>query len=160
MILEDGYHGLGKFPRTSPQLRGVIYSQHHYPTMGSPGSPEAHTRFFAEKFPVFVREQGRYQAPLYIGEWSVIQDASGGGPMTRRHIDEMEKRGWSWCLWLYKQSNRDPVSQCWGIYRNNRKLDLPDLEKDSVEKILAKLDALRTENMVVYEPLRAALADK
>jgi hypothetical protein len=80
--------------------------------------------------------------------------------MTRRHIEEMEKRGWSWCLWLYKQSNRDPVSQCWGICRNNRKLDLPDVDKDSVEKILTKLEALRTENMVVYEPLRAALSEK
>jgi glucan 1,3-beta-glucosidase len=160
VVLEDGYRGLGKFPRTSPQLRGVIYSQHHYPTMQAKASPEAHTRFFTERFPVFAREQMRYQAPLYIGEWSVIQDASGGGPMTRRHIKEMEKHGWSWCLWLYKQSNRGPVSQCWGIYRNNRDLDLPDMEKDSVEKILTKLEALRTENMILYEPLRAALAEK
>jgi hypothetical protein len=160
VIIEDGYRGLGKFPRTSPQLRGVIYSQHHYPTLKAKASPEAHTRFFAEKFPVFAQEQARYQAPLYIGEWSVIQGASGGEKMVQRHIEEMDKRGWSWCMWIYKQSNRGPVQEYWGVYRNNRNLDLPDMEKDSVEKILMKLDQLKTENMVVYEPLRTALTGK
>jgi hypothetical protein len=160
VIVEDGYRGLGKVPAVYAQYRGVIYSQHHYPTLKVKASPDVHTQFFTEKFPQFEKEQGRLQAPLYVGEWSVIQEAAGGGKMTRRHIVEMDKRGWSWALWIYKQSNRGPVSECWGIYRNNKALDLPDLEKDGADAIVQKFNQLRTENMVIYEPLRAALSDK
>jgi hypothetical protein len=69
----------------------------------------------------------------------------------------MEKHGWSWALWIYKQSNKDPVRECWSLYRNNKQLDLPNVESDTADKIIAKFAQLKTENMVTYEPLQKAL---
>jgi glucan 1,3-beta-glucosidase len=161
VIVEDGYKGMENFPRLSgPDKAVVIYSQHHYPTMGAASpSPDVHEAFFRDKFPQFAREQTRFDQPLYIGEWNVIQEASGGGPMTRKHIEQMESRGWSWALWIYKQTNKDPVRECWSLYRNNKALDLPDMERDDADKIIAKFAQLKTENLVVYEPLQKAITE-
>src|SRR5262249_52087333 len=149
-----GYKGLSIFPRlTAPARDHVIYSQHYYPTLGArQPSPEIHETFLRERFPAFAREQARFAQPLYVGEWNVIQEAAGGGPMCRRHIEAMERAGWSWALWIYKQANKDPVRECWSFYRNNQKLDLPDVERDEADVILSKLSRLGTENMVLYEP--------
>jgi glucan 1,3-beta-glucosidase len=159
VIVEDGYKGLQIFPRpTGADKSAVIYSQHHYPTMGAPSSsPDVHEAFFRDKFPQFAREQARFDQPLYIGEWSVIQEAAGGGPMARKHIEQMESRGWSWALWIYKQTNKDPVHECWSLYRNDKPLDLPDVDKDDADKLLAKFAQFKTETMVLYEPLRKAV---
>jgi endoglucanase len=158
VIIEDGYKGLQNFPRlAAPNTSAVIYSQHHYPTLTVPASPETHEAFFRDKFPQFVKEQARFNQPLYIGEWNVIQEKSGGGPMARKHIEQMESHDWSWALWIYKQSNKGPVYECWSLYRNNKNLDLPDVEKDDADKIIEKFAQLKTENMVIYEPLQKAL---
>jgi glucan 1,3-beta-glucosidase len=158
VVVEDGYKGLQNFAKlTAPDKGGVIFSQHHYPTLTAPATPDVHEAFFRDKFPQFAKEQARFDQPLYIGEWNVIQEAAGGGPMARKHIEQMEARGWSWALWTYKQSNKDPVRECWSLYRNNKALDLPNLEQDGAEKIITKFALLKTENMVIYEPMQKAV---
>jgi hypothetical protein len=72
----------------------------------------------------------------------------------------MESRGWSWAVWIYKQSNKGPVRECWSLYRNDKALDLPDVERDDADTIISKSAQLRTKNMVVYEPLQKALKPK
>jgi glucan 1,3-beta-glucosidase len=161
VIVEDGYKGLQNFPKLTGADRGaVIYSQHHYPTLTVAASPAAHEAFFRDKFPAFAREQARFDQPLYIGEWNVIQEAAGGGPMARKHVEQMESRGWSWAVWIYKQSNKGPVRECWSLYRNDKALDLPDVERDDADTIISKWAQLKTKNMVVYEPLQKALRPK
>jgi glucan 1,3-beta-glucosidase len=159
VIVEDGFKGLDKLPAPAPRDRaGLVYSTHNYPTMGAKGpSPEAHERFFREGLPRWEREQARFKLPLYVGEWSVIQEAAGGGPMTRRHVTEMDRRGWSWALWIYKQANKDPVRECWSFYRNDKPIDMPDVTRDDAETLVKKFEQFRTERLVAYEPLRAAL---
>jgi endoglucanase len=160
VILEDGYKGLSNLPRLDGRDKaGVIYSQHCYAIMGvKDASPQTHEEFLRERFPAFAREQARFDQPLYVGEWSVITEATGGGPMARKYVEAMDGRGWSWAVWVYKQAGKDPVHECWSLYRNNKALDLPDLERDGADQIVAKLEQLRTDNLVVYEPLRRAVA--
>ena len=159
VIVEDGYKGLQNFgPLTGADKAGVIYSQHNYPTMTKPASPDTHEQFLKERFPAFAKEQARFAQPLYIGEWNVIQEASGGGPMARKHIEAMDKQGWSWALWIYKQANKSPVRECWSIVRNDKSIDMPNIETDTAEQIIAKFDQLKSSNMVVYEPLKKAMA--
>jgi glucan 1,3-beta-glucosidase len=158
VIVEDGYKGLQNFAKlTAPDKSGVIFSQHHYPTLTVPASPDVHEMFFRDKFPQFAKEQARFDQPLYIGEWNVIQEAAGGGPMVRKHVEQMEQHGWSWALWLYKQANKDPVRECWSLYRNNKSIDMPNMEKDSADQIISKWTQLKTENMVIYPPMQMAV---
>ena len=77
--------------------------------------------------------------------------------MARKHIEQMESHGWSWALWIYKQASGNPVRECWSLYRNNKKLDLPDLERDEAASIIEKFAQLKTDNMVIYEPLQQAI---
>ena len=159
VIVEDGFKGLDKLPAPAARDRaGLVYSTHNYPTMGAKEpSPEAHERFFRDVLPRWEREQARVKLPFYIGEWSVIQEAAGGGPMTRRHVAEMDRLGWSWALWIYKQANKAPVRECWSFYRNDKPIDMPDVAKDDAETLLRKFEQFRTERMVVYVPLRDAV---
>jgi glucan 1,3-beta-glucosidase len=159
VIVEDGYKGLSSLPRLDGRDKaGVIYSQHCYATLTvKEATPKVHEDFLRERFPAFAAEQARFDQPLYVGEWNVIQEAAGGGPMAGKYVDAMDDRGWSWALWLYKQADKNPVHECWSLYRNDKALDLPDFERDSADQILTKLGQLGTENMIVFEPLRRAV---
>ena len=159
VVVEDGYRGLDGFPSPSEAgWSGVLYSQHHYATMAAPWpTPQMHESYIRAVFPVSRREQKRLNAPIYVGEWSVIHEAAGGGSMTSRYIREMGREGWSWALWIYKQTSRDPVRECWSLYRNDEPLSLPDFKRDSLQVILGKIENLRTEHMSLYGELRDAV---
>jgi hypothetical protein len=75
-------------------------------------------------------------------------------------VDEFDQRGWSFAVWIYKQSNRDAVHGFWGFYRNNKAIDMPNPAADSVEQLVEKMKQFRTENMVLYEPMQRAVLKK
>jgi len=159
VVVEDGYRGLDGFPGPSEAgWSGVIYSQHHYATMNAPWpTAQMHEAYIRTVFPASRREQKRLGAPIYVGEWSVIQEAAGGGSMTSRYIKEMGREGWSWALWIYKQTSSERVRECWSFYRNDKPMSLPDFKRDSLQAILGKIEGLRTENMSLYGALRDAV---
>lgn len=162
VIVEDGYRGLDGFPPPSKLgWSNVIYSQHHYPTMGETDPlPSIHERYFREDFPKSRRQQERLGAPVYVGEWNVIHTSAGGGPMTARYVREMEAMDWSWAIWVYKQTASEAPSDLWSFYRNDRPLALPDFDHATLEEILARIDGLRTENMALYGQLADAVKPK
>lgn len=157
VIMEEAYRGVEAFP--SPSQRGwsgVIFSEHQYPTMGmTQPKPEVHERFLAEHYPELEKQQARLGAPIYIGEWNVIDPSSGGGGMARRYISEMERRGWSWAIWTYKQAARKPDSGVfgdWSFFHNDKPIDL-DWDHDDADTIIAKIQSLRTENLAPFAPM-------
>lgn len=161
VIMEDGYRGLDKLPKSTGKFHDCLaVSAHAYPTMQKDGAPGPHEAFFRDQTGVWEKELKRIDAPLYVGEWSIIQEASGGEAMMHRYFDEFEKRGWSSSVWIYKQANRHAVQGYWGFYRNNKDLDLPNLATDSVEQLVAKMAQFRTENMVLFEPMQRAVGKK
>ncbi len=161
VLVEDGYRGLDKIPKPPGKFHDSLgVSAHAYPTMQKEGSPELHEAFFKQQVPVWERELKRLDAPLYVGEWSIIQEKSGGEAMMRRYVDEFDQRGWSSAVWIYKQANRDPVHGYWGFYRNDKGIDMPNPAADSVEQLIGKMKQFRTENMVLYEPMQHAVMKK
>lgn len=161
VILEDGYRGLDKLPKPPGKFRdSLAVSAHVYPTMQKEGTPELHEAFFREKPAVFERELKRIDAPLYLGEWSIIQEKSGGEAMMRRYLEEFDRRGWSWAVWIYKQANRNPVHGYWGFYRNTKAIDMPNLTSDTADQLVEKMKQFRSENMAVYEPMLRAVTTK
>jgi hypothetical protein len=159
IIIEDGYRGLDKLPKPPGKFRdSLAVSLHVYPTMQKEGSPELHEAFFRERPAIYERELKRLDAPLYVGEWSIIQEKSGGEAMMRRYVEEFDRRGWSWAVWIYKQANRDPVHGYWGFYRNRKAIDMPNPATDMAEELIAKMPQFRTDNMRLYEPMQRAVA--
>jgi hypothetical protein len=159
VIVEDGYRGLDKLPKPTGKFHdSLAVSLHVYPTMQKEGSPELHEAFFREKPATYERELKRLDAPLYIGEWSIIQEKSGGEAMMRRYVEEFDRRGWSWAVWIFKQANRDPVHGYWGFYRNKKPIEMPDVATDTAEQLIAKMQQFRTDNMALYEPMQRAVA--
>lgn len=161
-IVEEGYQGLGIFP--DPDKTGwtnVMYSLHFYPTMFAPEpGPQVHERFLAEDFPAIAAEQARLNAPLYMGEWNAIHGGKyGGDAATRKYVEAMDARGWSWAIWTWKQTQPAGVSaeELWSFYRNDQPAALPDFEKDDLPTLLKKLAGLRTENMSLHASMSAAV---
>ena len=140
----------------------LIYSVHVYPTLTEKRpSPDHHQRYFNERMPKMLKEQARIGQPLYVGEWNVVQESAGGAPMMKKHVEAMDRAGWSWSLWIYKQANPNGVRGLWSLYRNAKKLDLPDFEKDDADTILTKIRTqLSSEHFELYEPVAKALAEK
>jgi glucan 1,3-beta-glucosidase len=163
VIVQDGYRGVERFPPlTGRDKGGVIYSVHVYPTLTEKQpSPEHHQRYLDERVPKMLQEQARFGQPLYVGEWNVVQESAGGAPMLRKHVEVMDRAGWSWALWLYKQADPDGVHGLWSLYRNTQPLDLPDFDKDDADAILTKLRTrMSPEQFSLYEPVAKALAGK
>ncbi len=162
VIVEDGNLGMKIFPKLMGKDKyGIIYSQHHYPTLVSDKpTVDVHEEFLKTKFPAYALDQVHFDQPFYVGEWNVIQETAGGGPMVRRHVEAMDAQTWSWAFWTYKQASKTPVRECWSIVRNGKPIDVPDMEKDSAEEILAKFRQLRSENLVMYKPIEAAFLPK
>jgi aryl-phospho-beta-D-glucosidase BglC (GH1 family) len=163
VIIEDGYKGIERF--TVPAVKdkpGVIYSVHVYPTLTeAQPTPQHHERYFSERLPKMLREQARFGQPVYIGEWNVVQESDGGAPMIKRHVEAMNRAGWSWALWIYKQTNPDGVRGLWSLYRNTKKLDLPNFERDDAETILKKIRTqMGHEHFELYGPVAKALAEE
>jgi len=157
VIIEEAYRGLETLPSVAERAwTGVLFSEHQYPTMGMTNpKPEVHERFITEHYPQLEKQQARLGAPIYIGEWNVIDESAGGGGMARRYIAEMERRGWSWAIWTYKQTVRkpDPISfGTWSFFRNDRPMEI-DWERDDADEILAKIESLRTEHLQPYAPM-------
>jgi hypothetical protein len=163
VIVEDGYRGLQIFPSPAAQnWSGVIFSQHHYATFGDPDpTPEKVESYIAKNFAATAAQEKRLDAPVFVGEWNVMDKSAGGTAMTRRYIDEMGSRGWSWAIWTYKQTNAGGVSPdiFWSFYRNARPLELPDFQTDTLPEILRKIRGVRTENLTLFAPLRDGVAD-
>jgi hypothetical protein len=108
-----------------------------------------------------LKEQTRFGQPLYIGEWNVVQESAGGAPMIKKHVEAMDRAGWSWSLWIYKQANPSGVRGLWSVYRNVNKLSLPDFDKEDAETILKKIRTQMTsEHFELYKPVAEALAEK
>jgi glucan 1,3-beta-glucosidase len=163
VIIEDGYKGIERFvPVAAKDRSGLIYSVHVYPTLTEPQpSPTHHERYFSERMPKMLKEQARFGQPLYIGEWNVVQESAGGAPMLKKHVDAMGRAGWSWSLWIYKQANPNGVQGLWSLYRNTKKLDLPDFDRDDAETILKKIRTqMSPEHFELYEPVAKALAER
>jgi hypothetical protein len=149
-------------PVPAKEKSGLIYSVHVYPTLTAKDpSPAMHEAYFAEKMPKMLKEQARFGQPLYVGEWNVVQESAGGPAMMKKHVDAMGRTGWSWSMWIYKQANPGGVRGLWSLYRNTKKLDLPDFERDDADAILAKIrTAFAPTNFTLYEPVAKALEQK
>lgn len=168
-VIEDAYRGLDVLP--SPAQSGwtnVMYSQHMYPAMGTDGPPppsqyDAYFQDFIDStFPGVALQAHRLQGPVYVGEWNIIHGGPGGaegGRMTRHYIDAMERLGWSWAVWTYKQAKAKGVTsdELWSFYRNDRKTGVPDFERDSLDDIVRKIQGLRTENMALSSAMGGAV---
>lgn len=163
VIVEDAYRGLGLFPTPAAQgWTGVIFSEHHYATMGvTDATPDMTKNYLDRAFPAAAQQQARLGAPVFVGEWNVMDAASGGAPMTRLYVSDMESRGWSWAVWTYKQASAAgvPPDDFWSLYRNPSPTAIPDFAHDTLDAILRKIAGLRTENMTLFSPLAGALQD-
>jgi glucan 1,3-beta-glucosidase len=163
VAVEDAYRGLDMFP--TPSSKGwtnVVFSEHHYATFGDPDpTPQKVQDYIATAFGKADVQQKRLDAPVFVGEWNVMDKSAGGTAMTRYYIDQMGQRGWSWAIWTYKQTKPQgvPADEFWSFYRNESPIALPDFDKDSLADILSKVRALRTENMVLFGPMRDGVED-
>jgi hypothetical protein len=61
---------------------------------------QPHRSLNCSRLPALARDLARAGQPLCVGEWNVIHDAAASGPMTRKHIEALGARGWSWALWI------------------------------------------------------------
>lgn len=138
VIVEDGYKGWDALP--DPQRFGwqnVCYSIHHYRFDAK--SAADHARAIAEDLPRWRQRQQERGVPLYIGEFSTITEAQGGGRAMADYFAAFQRSGWSWTAWTYKQIDAvDGRKSLWGLYTNTTPWDRPNPYRDSFETLTAK----------------------
>jgi len=154
VFLEDGFHGLHRFP--PPEELGwsnVVLSFHYYPA--NPGeSFRAPRRIIAR----FARVGIAYDLPLYVGEFNTIELARGGADMLRRYCEIFDYYHWLWTMWSYKAAMADRDVN-WGIYGYRRGEPTPvDLARISPADLAEFFAGLRSSNLVLNRTLAAAVS--
>lgn len=154
IYLEDGFHGLHKFPR--PEEKGwtnVVFSFHYYPA-----NPGESFRAPGSILPKFARVGIAYDIPLYVGEFNTIELSRGGADLLRRYCEVFDYYGWPWTMWSYKTAMRD-WDVNWGIYGQVAGIGgTIDLTRSSPEEIANYFLSLRSERLVLNTTLAAAMA--
>lgn len=137
---KSGLHDIYSNPHQLGQTN-VMYDMHFYPGFfgwGTP-TPETHEQFFTRTLPPFIQLIERWQSPLMIGEFNVVEDAAGGPQMMRRYFDLASKPGLVMCAWTFKEYKREGGigNKSWGLTTNAQPLKSPDWRNDSLETIEA-----------------------
>lgn len=156
VFAEDGYKGDAAFP-PSPAARGwrnVVYSKHHY-KWGAAGI-DAHRKAIAEELPKWQAQQKKWGVPLYIGEFSTVEEKQGGIPALAEYFAAFNKYGWSWTPWTFKQIGGPTRNNTWSPYSNDKPWDKPNPYTDSFEALMSKFAKYDTANLAPQEPYLAA----
>lgn len=154
LIIEDGYKGFENTPHPNlAQWTDMAYSLHFYNFDAK--KPGDHVAGLKRDLPKIVELLGYRQTPMYIGEWNV--EPFGGPSVIRPYVSELDKAGFSWAFWTWKVAGKNGLGD-WGIVRPNGPVTKLNPFTDSEQELIAKIQALRTENMKVPTDLLAAFA--
>ena len=93
--------------------------------------------------------------PFYLGEFNV--EPNGTPDAMRQFIEIVQRQGWSWGVWTYKVAGPPGGKSLWGLYYAKAPLNALDPFGDTPEDLERKTAQIRTENMVLYSELQAAL---
>ncbi len=175
IVMEDGYkleetpylkHGFFPDPK-SMGWENLVYSIHFYsgwdPELSKGDNTFNHGKVLREAVRVGMREQKRWNVPIYMGEFSTMHDLPNDIAGMRMILSEFNKLGWMWSPWTYKYVNDDQEGSIWGVYQSGLPSErIPNMWRDSQESILAFIDGLKTENFRLHESygnvLREALS--
>lgn len=174
IVMEDGYKleeqpwkDDGFFPLPADMgWRQVAYSFHFYsggdPLFTDDHGAADHGARADEVMHVGLREQRRCNVPIYIGEFSTMNDHANDIDGMRIFLTRFNEAGWHWSPWTFKYVDDDNEGTIWGIYQYNRPWSgTPNMHRDSKESILSVIDRYAMDNFSLQEPyaqvLRAAL---
>lgn len=161
LVIHDGFKGVDKLPTPSEQgWTNVVYSSHYFEF----GATSATAVDFASRAGEgqVTRLRARGDVPFFVGSFSSITDAPWGYDAFDALTARYARNGWSWSLWSWKRID-DPIerelfgaSSAWGVWRDfagAAPAPRIDLCHDDEATVLAKLPALRTENLRVNTTL-------
>ncbi|MCC6154916.1 MAG: cellulase family glycosylhydrolase [Candidatus Hydrogenedentes bacterium] len=172
IVMEDGYKleekpwvDDGFFP--DPKALGwtnVVYSIHFYsgadPEFTTDGGLADHEKRAELVVRIGSREQDRCKVPMYWGEFSTMGNHPNDIAGMRFFLNAFNKKGWAWSPWTWKYVNDDGVGSIWGVYQF---LDpwphIPNMHRDSKEKILEVIARTKTKNFRLIEPYAAVIRE-
>lgn len=159
IFMEDGYRGPRIFPDPGKMgWQNVAYSTHIY-RFGAT-SPAAITSIINDWLPAWRARQIGWRVPIFIGEFSTINNRQGGVSSMRALFAAFNRYGWSWTPWNYKEVDAtDGRRSIWGLYTNDHPWNEPDPYTDSFRELKRKFAKYRTRNLAVQSDYAAALRE-
>lgn len=165
IVMEDGYKleeepymTEGFFPTPqSMAWENVMYSFHFYsgadPELGPTEEVAAHRKRLEEIVRIGRMEQRRCNVPMYLGEFSSMDDKPSDMEGMRAFLEAFTKEGWHWSPWTWKYVDDDQEGTIWGVYQYAESWPgTPDLHTISQEDLLGFISRLNTRNFRPKEP--------
>lgn len=143
IFFEDGYKGVDTFP--DPKQYGwhnVAFSIHQYDFNAKPADQLKALQSTLNKVKAVEKKRG---VPVYIGEFNVPDTDS---KTLAKFVGALNDAQLPWTMWTYKVvTSGSSKNSVWGLYRNTTSVPGLDVAHDSEAQLLAKIDAMRTENL-------------
>ncbi len=155
VLVDDGYKGFETTPHPNiANWQNVAFSLHFYQFNSK--TTEEHVTNLKSRMPKLIELQGYRNAPVYAGEFNLEPFNS---PVSMSlFVAEFLKAGWSYALWTWKAVPSSGALGDWGLYRPNGAVVPLDPFHDSEQTLIAKMRAVRTENLVAPPTQVAAAA--
>lgn len=163
IVMEDGYKvedppykDEGFFPIPAEMgWKQVVYSMHFYsgpdPLLTEADGTANHANRVDEVIRVGRMEQTRCGVPMYIGEFSTMNDSPNDLEGMRVIISALNQAGFHWSPWNWKFVSNDEKATIWGLYQFAEDWPgAPNMNRDSLESLLAVVDRLRTTNFRLH----------
>ncbi|MCX8090792.1 MAG: glycoside hydrolase family 5 protein [Verrucomicrobiae bacterium] len=164
IVMEDGYkleepayRTRGFFPKPGPLgWTNLVYSIHFYSgwdpelTAGDPRFD--HDQVLRDLLRVARREQQRHNVPIYLGEFSTMNDLPNDLAAMKRFMTRFNELGWHYSPWTWKYVNDTGRGSIWGVYQYNRPwTHTLNLHRDSRATILDAIGRLTMDNFSLHE---------
>ncbi len=144
VLIDDGYKGFQTTPH--PNLAAwtdVCFSLHFYDFDAK--KPEDHATLIKARLPKLKELLGYRNAPLFVGEWNV--EPFGGPAVIRQVVDILDDAGFSWAFWTWKAVPSKGELGDWGVVKPVTPVTALNPFTDDADTLVAKIQALRTQNL-------------
>ncbi|HZT29022.1 MAG TPA: cellulase family glycosylhydrolase [Bryobacteraceae bacterium] len=157
IFMEDGYKGFSAFPNPSTMgWTNIVYSFHVY--FANATSPAPHLNYIYHVMPRLKQQQTIINTPIWVGEFSTMNDAQGGIPMMSLYFNAFNQYGWSWTPWTFKKVDRvNGFQSIWGLYTNSLPWNQANPYTDSYSTLQTKFAQYNTANLQVQTDYQSAV---
>lgn len=140
--------------------RQTAYTAHYYPGLfGSPPGLLMQSLFIHRQLPLVEKFLKKAKTSLFVGEFNVVYNQSGGPAMMRRDFDAFARYGWAATMWSYKliKPQGGATDNSWYMVSNRNSITPVSVKKSSYARLRAYFASMGTMPLAVNKPLFKAL---
>ncbi len=141
--------------------RQTAYTAHYYPGLfGSPPGLLMQSLFIHRQLPAVENFLKKVNTSLFVGEFNVVNNQSGGPAMMRKDYDTFARYGWASAMWSYKliKPQGGATDNSWYMVTNQNSIAPVSVKTSGYARLKQYFASMGTMPLAINQPLFKALS--